>query len=222
MFCPYCFVFFVGLQREEINVELWVPLSHTSAGPFHLLFWANWISAWVSAVFIKLMLCCLHTAHAAIKKTPFWVLNLHTQTHTHTSSLLDKSFVSVIQKFFLTRPLTIFFLHHCRALSSSSRRVTSTWLSTTSRCCTMASWPAPSPSPTTPRRRTPSSAWSRRPEKTPPSSSTRRTHSCYRSVWLDSAHHWTSESLPHLFICSAIHVWMIDLKEKSSSVWLSG
>lgn len=69
-----------------------------------------------------------------------------------------------------------------RTLSSSSRRATSTWLSTTSRCCTMESWPAPSPSPTMPRRRTPSFAWSRRPGRTPPSLSTHHMPSCYRLV----------------------------------------
>lgn len=79
-------VFVHRLQSEKINLELQVLLSHTSAPPLHLLFWANWISARVSAVFIKLMLCCLHTAHAAIKPTPFWVLNLCTQIHTHTFS----------------------------------------------------------------------------------------------------------------------------------------
>lgn len=30
------------------------------------------------------MLCCLHEASAAIKQTPFWVLNLYTQKHTRT------------------------------------------------------------------------------------------------------------------------------------------
>lgn len=130
------------------------------------------------------MLCCLHTAHAAIKPTPFWVLNLYTQTHTHTF-LMSGQVICLQFKVFLTQPLTpssSSFFHHCRALSSLSQRVTSTWLSTTNRCCTMASWPAPSPSPTTPRRRMPSSAWNHRPGKIRPSSSTRHMHSCCRSV----------------------------------------
>ena len=87
-------------------------------------------------------------------------------------------------------PLThCFFSCLCpsRAPSSSSPRATSTWPSTTSRCCTMASWPAPSPSPTTPRPRTPSCAWSPRRGRTPPSSSTRHTPSCYRWVGLCSS-----------------------------------
>lgn len=78
--CVFSFIDY----KEKINLEQLELLSHTSAPPLHLLFWANWISARVSAVFIKLMLCCLHTAHAAIKPTPFWVLNLCTQTHTDT------------------------------------------------------------------------------------------------------------------------------------------
>lgn len=45
-----------------------------------------------------------------------------------------------------------------------------------------ASWPAPSPSPTTPRPLTPSSAWNPRLKKTPPSLCTHRTPLCYRSV----------------------------------------
>lgn len=103
-------VFVHRLQRERINLELQVLLSHTSALPLHLLFWANWISARVSAVFIKLMLCCLHMAHAAIKPTPSWVLNLYTQTHTLTLFLpLDKLFVSN-SKFFSHNPWLRFLL----------------------------------------------------------------------------------------------------------------
>lgn len=97
---PFCVFFVSRLQREKINLELWVPLSHTSAPPLHLLFWANWISTRVSDVFIKLMLCCLHTTHAAINQTPFWV---YTQTHTHTLLLcLDKSFVPLMESCSLT------------------------------------------------------------------------------------------------------------------------
>lgn len=77
---PFSFVCLVLVDYKEIQIylSLSAPLPHIRS-PIHLLFWANWISARVSAVFIKLMLCCLHTAHAAIKQTPFWVLNLCTQ-----------------------------------------------------------------------------------------------------------------------------------------------
>lgn len=72
----------------------------------------------------------------------------------------------------------------CRVRLSLSRRVTSTWRSTINRSCMMGSWPAPSPSPTTPRLQMPSSAWSHRPRRTPPSSSTHPTPLCYRLVSL--------------------------------------
>ena len=125
------------------------------------------------------MLCCLHTTHAAIKPSPFLgVERAHAHSHCRT-----KSFVPSTPSF----SHCFFCLCHRRAPSSLSPRATSTWPSTTSRCCTMASWPAPSPSPTTPRRRMPSCAWSPRRGKTPPSSSTRHTRSCYRSVWLYSS-----------------------------------
>lgn len=125
-------------------------------------------------------------------------------TCAHRDALLSsrgKSFVCLIQWFPHTTLDIFFFLllhlhRHCRALSSSSPRATSTWLSTTSRCCMTESWPAPSLSPTTPRQRMPSSAWSRRPGKTLPSSSTHRTHSCYRLVWLVSSERARSKSQP--------------------------
>lgn len=126
-------------------------------------------------------------------------------TCAHRDALLSsrgKSFVCLIQWFPHTTLDIFFFLlllhlhRHCRALSSSSPRATSTWLSTTSRCCMTESWPAPSLSPTTPRQRMPSSAWSRRPGKTLPSLSTHRTHSCYRLVWLVSSERARSKSQP--------------------------
>lgn len=69
-----CVYFLGGLQKEKIHL-LCGPLSHTCSPSLHLLFWPNWITALV--MFIKLMLCCLHTIHAAIKPAPFWVLSLH-------------------------------------------------------------------------------------------------------------------------------------------------
>lgn len=48
---PSCVLFL----RGTMCVECLLPLSHTSAPPVHLLFLANWIIAWFSAVFIKLM-----------------------------------------------------------------------------------------------------------------------------------------------------------------------
>lgn len=48
---PSCVLFLWG----TMCFECLLPLSHTSAPPVHLLFLANWIIAWVSAVFIKLM-----------------------------------------------------------------------------------------------------------------------------------------------------------------------
>lgn len=185
----FCMFFVGGQQREKIHLEPWVPFSRTPTPPLHPLFWANWISGRVSTVFIKLMLCCLHTAHAAIKQTPFWVLSLHTQTHTHFSVALIQR---VSHATFVSSSHLLLSLSVSRALSSSNQRATSTLPSTTSRCYTMASLPAPSPSPTTPRRRMPSFAWSHRPGKTPPSSSTRHMHLCCRSVW--------ASSLPDLWI----------------------
>lgn len=82
-----------------------------------------------------------------------------------------------------------FCLFVCRALSSLNLRVTSTWRSTISRCCTMESWPAPSPSPTMPRQRMPSSAWSPLREKTPPSLCIHHMPSCSRSESLQPSVH---------------------------------
>lgn len=102
--CPFLSVFFCvffvgGLQRENINLEPWVPLSHTSAPPLHLLFRDNWISARVSAVFIKLMLCCYTRLMLQLDRLHFgcWACAFR---HTLALGLcLDESFVCLTHSF---------------------------------------------------------------------------------------------------------------------------
>lgn len=226
LFC----VFVVGrLQREKINLELWVPLSHTSAPPLHVLFWANWISARVSAVFIKLMLCCLHTAHVAIKQTPFWVLNLYTQTHTLTSLVSGQVICLSDSKFFshdlwrLLLPLSLSLQstfkfksesdihlaeHHKQVLYdgklASSISFTYNAKATDAQLCLESS----------PREN--------------PSIFVHSPHALMLQVslvgflWVPGHHQPGSRPLIHcLLICSATHKWMIEVKWNGSSGWLT-
>lgn len=67
-----------------------------------------------------------------------------------------------------------------RAHLNLKQKVTFSSLSTINCYCMTASCPVPLPSRTTRGPQMPSCAWSRLPRTTPPSSSTRHTHSCSR------------------------------------------
>lgn len=167
------------LLWETMSLECWLPLSHTSAPPVHLLFLPNWIIAWVSTVFIKLMCGVYRMLTSQLSRVHFECCAWH--IFIPLSCRFRDLFSCGLLLF------VCFFIS--RALSSLNLRVTFTWQSTISRCSMTESWPAPSPSPTMPRQRTPSSAWSHRPEKTPPSLCIHHMPSCYRSENPNTAVH---------------------------------
>lgn len=213
------------ITKREDTVELWVHLSLISAPLVHISH-SPVIELVAGLVFIKLMLVVYTRLMLQLSSPPFCT-SPDTRSHflcvrmTHSLDWFRSCcFVFFCHATFNILCFSILLLPHlCRALSSLNRRVTSTWPSTTSRCCTMASWPAPSPSPTTPRRRMLSSAWSRRLGKTPPSSSTLHMPSCYRSVRLDSpcgCNHWHSEM--QRSGSSESPVWVIDVTRQLSMI----